>query len=245
MTGTDALLARFQGELKGAVPLEALWLHGSLALGDYQEGVSDIDAVAVLATPLTAEQRRAVVALHRTLLREVPLAKHLHCNYVVLDAWADVARDHLNWSYGGLRPKAMSLVWRRELLAGGLTLHGPTPAGIVPEVTDAALAEYIRTDLREFLLPAARKRRIWRKDMWVDYGPLALARASVTLRDGRMITKREALDVLTQLSAPAALVDDIRARRYGHPAQKGLLWRHRRARLTRTFLRTTIPQVLA
>ncbi|MQY11739.1 hypothetical protein SRB5_18580 [Streptomyces sp. RB5] len=246
MGDTDVLLERFLSDLTGIVAVDALWLHGSLALGDYREGVSDIDAVAVLREPLSRQQRDAVTALHRGLQREIPLARQLHCNYVVRDAWEDVSREHLNWSYDGLRPKAMSLVWRRELLAGGRALSGPGPDGIVPEVSDAALADYIRADLRDFLLPVAAKWRPWLRDMWIDYGPLVLARASVTLTDGRLITKGAALTVLTKLGAPPALVEDIRARRYGEPAPRGgPVWRLRRAGLARTFIRETTPKVLA
>ncbi|MFC7217648.1 nucleotidyltransferase domain-containing protein [Streptomyces polyrhachis] len=245
MDRTETLLARFLTELRAAVALDALWLHGSLALGDYQEGASDIDAVAVLAAPLSRPQRGAVVALHRGLEREGPLAGRLHCNYVVRDAWDDPARPHLNWSYNGLRPKPISLVWRRELLLGEHALYGPGPRGIVPEVADADLAAYIRADVRDVLLPAAGKRRLWLRDMWVDYGPLMLARASVTLADGRLITKRAALGVLADLAAPPELVEDIRRRRYEAPAPAGPRWRLRRARLARAFLREGIPRVLA
>jgi hypothetical protein len=42
----------------------------------------------------------------------------------------------------------------------------------------------------------------------------ALARARVTLQDGRLITKREALEVLAGLGAPAAVLRDIYQRRY-------------------------------
>ncbi|NUR68955.1 MAG: nucleotidyltransferase, partial [Streptomyces sp.] len=44
---TDALLDRF---LSGLAPVDpiAVWAHGSLAGGDYQEGRSDLDLIAVL-----------------------------------------------------------------------------------------------------------------------------------------------------------------------------------------------------
>ena len=41
------LLDRFTADAGRAVPLEALWAHGSLALGDCQPGRSDLDLVAL------------------------------------------------------------------------------------------------------------------------------------------------------------------------------------------------------
>jgi hypothetical protein len=85
----------------------------------------------------------------------------------------------------------------------------------------------------------------WDRDIWVDLGRLTLARATVTLQDGRLITKAEALDVLTALGAPTEVVDDIRQRRYGDPGPATPRWITRRAELTLTFLRPAIQQVVA
>ncbi len=51
MQQTDALLDRF---LTGLAPLSpvAVWAHGSLAGGDYVEGRSDLDLIAVLPPPI-------------------------------------------------------------------------------------------------------------------------------------------------------------------------------------------------
>lgn len=67
----------------------------------------------------------------------------------------------------------------------------------------------------------------------------------MTLRDGRLITKAEALDVLAGMGAPAPVVDDIRRRRYGDPGPATRQWIAVRARLTLDFLKPAIDQVLA
>jgi hypothetical protein len=67
----------------------------------------------------------------------------------------------------------------------------------------------------------------------------------VTLRDGTLITKARALCVLTELGAPAEVVDDIRQRRYGNPGPTSPQWIAHRAELTLAFLRPAIEQVLA
>ncbi len=49
---TEELLDRFVRALTALAP-EAVWAHGSLAGGDYQEGRSDLDLIAVLPRPVT------------------------------------------------------------------------------------------------------------------------------------------------------------------------------------------------
>ena len=67
----------------------------------------------------------------------------------------------------------------------------------------------------------------------------------MTLRDGKLITKARALCVLTDIGAPAEVVDDIRQRRYGDPGPASQQWIARRAELTLTFLRPAIEQVIS
>ena len=116
---------------------------------------------------------------------------------------------------------------------------------MLPAVSDAELAEFVRESLRGYWLTATRRHRRWRQDIWVDLGMLTYARGVVTLRDGRLITKREALDELGRLGAPARVVEDIRARRYGERPPDGLFWRSRRGHQTRVFVRDRIRHTVA
>ncbi|MFE9766336.1 nucleotidyltransferase domain-containing protein [Streptomyces sp. NPDC005808] len=152
MTETDAatarLLDRFLTELRALAPV-AVWAHGSLAGGDYQEGRSDLDLIAVLEDPVPSGTVRELVRLHRRLRVDEPLAVKLHCSYL-------------------------------------------TPAGSV-----------------------------------------------------RLISKREALDLLPELGAPLDVVEDIRRRRYGDPAPHTDEWPARRAELTRGYLGPAIDGLVA
>jgi len=130
-------------------------------------------------------------------------------------------------------------------LSGPAALFGPTPAELLPATTDEELFAFVRRDLRDFWLPATRKRTNWYADIWVDLSLLTLARAHVTLATGDLITKRAALDVLPGLGAPTSVVDDIRARRYGPVPRTWPWWRHRRGVLARRFTSTAIPAVLS
>jgi hypothetical protein len=127
----------------------------------------------------------------------------------------------------------------------GLVLYGEQPAALVPPVTSEQLAEFVVQDLERFWLPSLDHPERWHRDIWVDLGLLTLARATVVLEDDTLISKAQALGVLTELGAPDEVVDDIRQRRYGDPAPASQPWIARRAELTLAFLRPAIEQTLA
>jgi len=238
------LLDRFTGDASRAVPLEALWAHGSLALGDFQPGRSDLDLVALVSTTISRPQRDGLKRVHEDLIRELPLADNLHCSYVPRAELSDVGRCHVTWAHGELLDRAVSPVSRRELRQGGLSLFGPAPADLVPAVADEELAEYIRADLRDFWHPKTSLPELWWRDIWVDLGLLTLARATVTLQQGRLIAKKEALEVLAEFGAPADVLRDIYRRRYETPSAVSPEWRALRGFLARTYVRAQIERVL-
>jgi Nucleotidyltransferase domain len=239
------LLDRFTADAGHALPLTAVWAHGSLALGDYQPGRSDLDLVALTETVPTSEQKQDLLRVHEALHSEVPLAEKLHCSYVARSELGDTGRDHLTWAHGELFERIVSPVTRRELCQGGLSLLGPEPATLVPSVTDDELADYIRGDMRDYWYAKTGIADLWLADIWVDLGLLTFARATVTLRESRLITKREALDVLAGLGAPADVLRDIFRRRYENPPPISDGWRAERAERARTYLRAAIGQFLA
>ncbi|WP_411143998.1 nucleotidyltransferase [Streptomyces sp. x-80] len=249
-TATTALLQRFGEELQQrlcAPRLLALWAHGSLGGGDYQEGRSDLDLIAITDRRCTPEEERRLGELHENLDSTERLAAKLHCSYLAADEVTDPERSHLTWAHRELKRRPVTPVTRRELHTFGRVLHGADPAALLPPVTDAQLATSVLASLRGFWRPALDQPDRWLQDIWVDLGLLTLARATVTLRDGRLITKGEALHVLAELNAPAEVVADIRARRYDvpAPAPAGPAWLARRADLARDFLGHAIDRTWA
>ena len=103
------LLDRFSAEACRVVPLEALWAHGSLALGDFQPGRSDLDLVALVTATITGPQRDELKRVHETLISELPLADKLHCSYVPRSGLADVSQPHVTWAQGECRHPSTSI----------------------------------------------------------------------------------------------------------------------------------------
>ena len=242
---TAQLLGRFVSAVQAVVPLVSMWAHGSLAGGDYQPGRSDLDLIAVLDRPCAAAEEQRLAEVHEGLAAAMALASKLHCSYCAVAELDDPARSHLTWAHEQLMHRRVTPVTRRELHDFGLVLYGEEPAALLPVVTGEQLAEFVVQDLETFWLPSLDHAESWERDIWVDLGLLTFARATVTLRDDRLISKAEALDVLGELRAPAEVVDDIRQRRYGDPGPASPQWIARRAELTLNFLAPAIAQVIA
>ncbi|MEU9337494.1 nucleotidyltransferase [Streptomyces sp. NPDC048290] len=241
---TRALLDRFVTGLLPLAPV-AVWAHGSLAGGDYQEGRSDLDLIAVLPrTPTPGTVWR--LALLHARLRADPLAPGLHCTYLTPSAAGDTARAHLTWAHERLFRRPVTPVTRRELHTFGRVLYGREPAGLLPPVPDRELAAFVLRDQRDYWRPMVDRPALWTRDEWVDLGLITLARATATVTDGRLISKREALALLPALGAPVPVVEDITARRYGGPRPAPAPgWRDRRAGLTRDYLGPAIDALVA
>ncbi|MFE9423095.1 nucleotidyltransferase domain-containing protein [Kitasatospora sp. NPDC006697] len=246
-TATEQVLERFGAELAGAVPLVALWVHGSLALGDYQPGRSDLDVLAVLERAPDAGELAALTALHQRLERGSAVAERLHCSYLVAGelAGAIAGECQLTWAHRELMERPVTLVTWRELELGGRCLLGPPPGELTPPVDQAALRAFIRRDLAEFWLPATGGWLRWRRDVWVDLGLFTLARATATLRDGSLLTKSQALDVLPEFGVSAALLRDLGRRRQGLPVETGWRWLAHRAQEARRVVRRGAREALA
>ncbi|MCO4694921.1 nucleotidyltransferase domain-containing protein [Streptomyces sp. RO-S4] len=243
MQQTDALLDRF---LTGLAPLSpvAVWAHGSLAGGDYVEGRSDLDLIAVLPAPIGPRTVWRLAVLHARLRAE-PLAAGLHCTYLTPDTTAGAERRHLTWAHEQLFRRTVTPVTRTELHTFGRVLRGAAPADVLPLVPDGELAAYVLRDQRDYWRPHVDRTDLWTRDIWVDLGMVTFARVTVTVREGRLISKREALEVLPGLGAPEEVVADIRARRYGGTVATDEKWILRRAELVRGYLGPAIDGLVA
>ncbi|MFI6253240.1 nucleotidyltransferase domain-containing protein [Streptomyces sp. NPDC051016] len=240
---TETLLTRFVRELSSLDPV-AVWAHGSLAAGDYQEGRSDLDLIAVLPGRVTPAVVWRIALVHARL-RALPLAAGLHCTYLTPATAADPGRRHPTWAHEELFRRTVTPVTRCELHSFGRVLHGRPPAGLLPPVEDRELTDFVVRDQRDFWRPALDNVPLWTRDVWVDLGLITFARATVTAREGRLISKREALDLLPGLGAPAEVVEDVRSRRYDTPAPPTEQWTADRARLTRDYLVPAIDALTA
>jgi hypothetical protein len=123
-------------------------------------------------------------------------------------------------------------------------VYGPPPATFIPPVDRAVLAEAARVELRGYWTGAVRRRTVWKTDLHVDLGLTTVSRAGVTIAEGRLITKREAIDRLPAMGVPAELTDQIRRRRAGERIELSEAAIADRAVLVRRLMREKMNHLL-
>jgi hypothetical protein len=186
-------LAAADARLPGAV--EALWIEGSLALGDHHDGVSDIDLVAVTRAPLPADRR--------------PPARGLQLAWTTWDALAASTS-----TAPALHPVTAAILHRH-----GLAARGPDPGAVVADVSHGTLVAYIRANLDAYWSPwLARARHRLRHPLFrltclhplrIQWGVFGVPRQYVTVVDGDIVSKTTAARRYRERLAP----DDHHLRR--------------------------------
>jgi len=204
------VVPRFAEAVRAVAGVTAFYAGGSIGSRDYRPGISDLDLVAIVGGPLPRAARQRLSAIHRTIG-----ASKLHCAYVPGTDISDISRKHVTWAHERLFRRPLSGISRAELHQFGVTVYGPAPEELVPPVERTTLAEAARDELRGYWTGAVRRAKVWRTDLHVDLGLTTVSRAGVTIAEGRLITKREAIDRLPSLGVPEALTDEIRRRRAG------------------------------
>jgi len=92
------VVATFAAAVRPVADVVGLYVGGSLAAGDYQPDVSDLDVVAIVGSRLDGQQLEHLRALHVATSRADPAAMKLHCAYVPLAAARDLATPHSYWA---------------------------------------------------------------------------------------------------------------------------------------------------
>jgi hypothetical protein len=221
-----------------------LYVAGSVASGDYRPGVSDIDAVALVDRAPRPALRRVLVETHERLIRTVEGADGLHCVYVARPGVEDLSYRHWTWAFGELFRRPLGGIARAELLAEPVVVVGPPPSAWLAPLSESALRDAARAELAGYWTTALRKRSIWLEDVYVDVGLTTLARADATIREGRLVTKSEAIGRLASLGVPSRLVDEIARRRSGDEVVRSAAERRDRALVVRNLMREGIAGLL-
>ncbi|GAA4435883.1 nucleotidyltransferase domain-containing protein [Phytohabitans houttuyneae] len=211
--------------------VEGLYLQGSVALGDYRAGVSDIDFVAVTTLPPDPVAIRAVHA-------GLPRRPHFDGLYVT---WDDLRRDPAQAPPGvGVHERRVdpesrferSLVTWHVLAQSGVAVRGPAVAEVGVFTDWPALAEATLRNLDEYWAPwLARAGRgpVGLTPWAACWGVLGVARLRHTLAAGRVTSKTEAAGYALATAEPRwhrVIQEALRIRVGGAPRYRNP-WRRR------------------
>ncbi|MEE6310785.1 nucleotidyltransferase domain-containing protein [Plantactinospora veratri] len=177
--------------------VEGLYLQGSIALGDYRPGVSDVDFVAVTGRVPDGDALRAIHADLRRRHRS-PAFDGLYVG------WDDLRRDPTRVAAGpAAHERRVELASRFErhlvtwhvLAQAGVPVRGPDVADLDVYTDWPSLAELTRRNLVEYWTPWLRRsaRSPVGLTPWATaWGVLGVARLRHTLTAGHVTSKTDA-----------------------------------------------------
>lgn len=206
----NAVLRRLRDDLHATLgaALTGLYVHGSLALGDFNPQRSDIDFVAATGGELGPAQQDTLAAMHRRLTGSgLPWADRLEGSYipVVTLRRYDPAQSH----HPALRVDGVFAVdghgsdWviqRHVIREWGIVLSGPPPQALIDPVTPHALRAAARGILAEWWAPQLVEHFRLASDEYQAYAVLTMCRSLYTVAQGAVTGKH----VAAQWAAAAA-----------------------------------------
>jgi hypothetical protein len=212
------VLTAWVGQVSGVLRPVGVYVHGSLALGDFCAGRSDLDTVVVLTAPPSREQEWVLQRSHNELITHTPQAVALHAHYVSADLLRDdPGQPHPRWAHRRWDRTPLAATTRWELQQAGLALAGAPLEVALPPVSHTELARALPAEVGGYWRPKSRVPWLWLHDAWVDLGLTSAVRALVCLDTGAVISKTEAIERLPGYDVPDWVVEDLLSRRSGHP----------------------------
>ncbi|MGC4880061.1 aminoglycoside adenylyltransferase domain-containing protein [Micromonospora sp. DT43] len=151
--------------------VQGLYLQGSIALGDYRAGVSDIDFVAVTARPADP----AVLRRLHAALKERVKSPYVDGVYVLPE---DLRRDPAEvpdrpgvheWRVAAAGRDELNLVTWHTLAQGGVTLRGPATATLGVHTNRAGLLRLTEDNLETYW-------KKWHHETAKPWNPASLSR---------------------------------------------------------------------
>lgn len=189
-----SLVEALAGEIHAALGerLLGLYLFGSLVFGDFDDGVSDVDLLAVVGGPPTDAEVVRLAALHSGFVRLHPewddRVEVLYADPPTLAALGEGGEVVLISPGEPLHRTAASAHWLTDVYAVrqyGVTLFGLPPAALLPPVSRADFVAAVRANLpqwRDWVHESRTRRHI-------AYAVLTVCRALYALVHGEQASK--------------------------------------------------------
>jgi hypothetical protein len=190
----DILLTRIKAVLGDK--LVGLYLEGSLVLGDFEPGISDIDLVAAVASTIDDQEFEALKAMHESLVAEFHAwYDRIEVCYITVDALKSVkSRTSMIVNISPGEPihrmearKEWIMNWylTRET---SKTLYGPSPRSIIEPISQAEFVESVIDHVKGW--------GDWVQDMRNPYAQsyaiLTMCRALYAYKNGTQVSKKAA-----------------------------------------------------
>lgn len=181
----------------------ALYVYGSLSLGDFDEDSSDVDLL-VVTEALPGEEKLACLSeAHEALFAgRNPFARELEVTYVARDSLRSFAPGktlgfRVDRGSPKLRPSTLEVDWLVNffaLLQAGKAAYGPAPSALLPPVTREELQAAMEKLNEIWWLPVAENPEKLVPCSYRYYAVLTMARMLATREKGKIVSKKAAAD---------------------------------------------------
>lgn len=201
-----------------------MYLHGSLASGDFDPASSDIDLVVVTRDELPPDLLAALNAMHvRIAAAPLPWAKRLEASYIPRQA---LARYAPAWSrypaIGEEKPFGLYehgsdwVIQQHIIRERGVTIAGPPPQSFIEPVLPDDLRRAVRSTLQGWWAPLLDAPSFLHRRMYQSFAILTMCRALYTLRHGTIVSKPVAARWARQVLGErwSALIEQALAERH-------------------------------
>lgn len=198
----QALLEDYIASIQRELPdfLAAFYLQGSIALGAYNPHLSDIDFIAVINHPCSAQDINCLSRIHADLKKRYATARLSGSYLQVSDVGKleDSIAPHPHYHDANLHLSGyhdINLITWWILKHHGVTLYGTPAQELDIQINWDEIEAYTLQNMNSYWVQFIRnpRRIIW---LYTDYGVqwavLGVLRQYVTLRQGRIVSKTSA-----------------------------------------------------
>jgi len=180
--------------------LVGLYIHGSLACGDFNPQTSDIDFLIVTDGHISAETFSTLQEMHACLFASgLAWSQKLEGAYIPKDDLRrhDPAHAPVPWlgADGHFAQESLGSDWiiqRWILREKGIVVAGPPPASLIDPVSAEDLRDAVRGSLREWWSPPFPSPERFQSGEYRAYAVLTMCRSRYILEHGRIASKPEA-----------------------------------------------------
>jgi len=200
----NAVLSLLLGEVRAIVGPEfvGMYCYGSLSLGDFAPGSSDIDFLVVTEHELPESMLHALEAMHaRIATNGLKWAKKLEGSYiprVALRRYDPTNNRHptigADWPFSIRAHGAHWVIERAIVREYGVVVYGPPPQTLITPVSSDDLTAAVRQALNDYWrMPRDGPEPEWlRTRDYQAYAILTMCRALYTLAHGTVVSKSAA-----------------------------------------------------
>ncbi|MBU7018620.1 MAG: DUF4111 domain-containing protein [Theionarchaea archaeon] len=185
-----------EGILKCLKSVVAIYVYGSLVMDDFMPHTSDIDFI-VIVDSMTRKEGRCLEKLHERLERTHVYGRILEGDYIPLSHLSPEGGIKTHYGYERvfdykvpgdvISPDTLIAIMEKSI-----TVYGPPPADIIPQVKREDLAQYMVNLLKEYADEYEEDRECYLDPRDLASDVLNMCRSLHANRRGEIISKSEA-----------------------------------------------------